>query len=78
MNGTLGWGTWRRVWKDFDFKIKYDRDLLDEKLKSCYKMPYNIIKVLDHPNSIEMGFSDLKRMYKKSLKIMINNSSKVI
>lgn len=141
MNGTLGWGTWRRVWKDFDFNIQYDRDLLDEKLKSCYKMPYNIrerqhrfyktclgkerndcwdiqfdyyllingylnvkanscltshegdgpdathsgytnldykmevneslFKVLDHPNSVEIDFSDLKRMYKKSLKILI-------
>lgn len=24
MAGTLGWGTWRRVWKDFDFMIPYD------------------------------------------------------
>lgn len=24
MAGTYGWGTWRRVWKDFDFDIPYD------------------------------------------------------
>lgn len=33
MAGTLGWGTWRRVWQDFDFDIPYDRQLLKQSLK---------------------------------------------
>ena len=32
MAGTLGWGTWRRVWKDFDFDIPYDRQKLAQAL----------------------------------------------
>lgn len=30
-DGTLGWGTWRRVWKDFDFNIPYN----EQELKSA-------------------------------------------
>ena len=28
MAGTLGWGTWRRVWNNFDFDITYDEQQL--------------------------------------------------
>lgn len=38
MEGTLGWGTWRRVWKDFDFMIPYDENKLKESLR-YYGMP---------------------------------------
>ena len=38
MAGTLGWGTWRRVWENFDFDIPYNDTLLDEALKS-YGIP---------------------------------------
>ncbi len=38
MAGTLGWGTWRRVWKDFDFNIPFDAELLDGSLRK-YGMP---------------------------------------
>ena len=31
--GTWGWGTWRRVWKGFDFDIPYN----DEKLNAAYR-----------------------------------------
>lgn len=31
--GTWGWGTWRRVWKNFDFDISYDYEKLDNALK---------------------------------------------
>lgn len=30
--GTWGWGTWRRVWKDFDFDIPFNGDELNEAL----------------------------------------------
>lgn len=33
MAGTLGWGTWRRVWEGFDFDIPYDAQRLDAALK---------------------------------------------
>lgn len=39
MSGTLGWATWRRVWKDFDFDIKYNREELDCALKEHYGLP---------------------------------------
>ena len=32
MAGTYGWGTWRRVWKDFDFDIPYDEKQLAQAL----------------------------------------------
>ena len=38
MAGTLGWGTWRRVWSKFDFDIPYDAQLLDDALKG-YGIP---------------------------------------
>lgn len=39
MSGTWGWATWRRVWKKFDFNIKYDYYDFDKALKSNYRMP---------------------------------------
>ena len=33
MAGTLGWGTWRRVWEKFDFDIPFDYELLEKSLK---------------------------------------------
>ena len=33
MAGTLGWGTWRRVWEKFDFNIPFDAHLLNESLR---------------------------------------------
>ena len=38
MAGTLGWGTWRRVWEKFDFNIPFDESLLDASLRK-YEMP---------------------------------------
>lgn len=38
MAGTLGWGTWKRVWKDFDFNIPYNSQQLEEAF-SWYKLP---------------------------------------
>ena len=38
MAGTLGWGTWRRVWKDFDFDIPYDEEQLSQALR-WYRLP---------------------------------------
>ena len=37
--GTLGWGTWRRVWKDFDFNIQFDADTYDNALQNYMYMP---------------------------------------
>ena len=31
--GTWGWGTWRRVWKGFDFGIPYNEEELNDALK---------------------------------------------
>lgn len=39
MSGTLGWGTWARVWKNFDFNIEYDRTAFDKSLKVYYHLP---------------------------------------
>lgn len=36
MAGTLGWGTWQRVWKDFDFDILYKKDIFEENIKQYY------------------------------------------
>ena len=33
MAGTLGWGTWRRVWEKFDFDIPFDPEVLGGSLK---------------------------------------------
>ena len=33
MAGTLGWGTWRRVWRGFDFEIPYDEVKFREALR---------------------------------------------
>lgn len=38
MAGTLGWGTWRRVWKKFDFDIPFNEALLDEAFRG-YGIP---------------------------------------
>lgn len=38
MAGTLGWGTWRRVWKNFDFKIPYDEQRFVKALRK-YSIP---------------------------------------
>ena len=38
MAGTLGWGTWRRVWKDFEFEIPYNQNQLRKALQR-YKLP---------------------------------------
>lgn len=38
MAGTLGWGTWRRVWEKFDFDIPFDGVLLNESLRK-YGVP---------------------------------------
>lgn len=38
MAGTLGWGTWRRVWEKFDFDIPFVPEVLEESLKR-YGMP---------------------------------------
>lgn len=37
--GTLGWGTWRRVWKDFDFNIQFDAEEYDKALRRYMCMP---------------------------------------
>ena len=39
MAGTLGWGTWRRVWKDFTWDITFDASELDGALKHFYHTP---------------------------------------
>lgn len=39
MAGTLGWGTWARVWKNFDFDIEYDYDVYEDALKNFYHLP---------------------------------------
>lgn len=39
MSGTLGWGTWKRVWKYFDFNIAYNQDDFDTALKNNYNLP---------------------------------------
>ena len=39
MAGTLGWGTWRRVWEKFDFDIQFDHDAYDKVLKKRH-IPY--------------------------------------
>ena len=39
MEGTLGWGTWRRVWEKFDFMIPYNAQQLDAAMRD-YGMPY--------------------------------------
>lgn len=38
MAGTLGWGTWRRVWMDFDFHIPYNKKELKSALQK-YRLP---------------------------------------
>ena len=38
-DGTLGWGTWRRVWHKFDFMIPYDEKQLKEALH-YFHLPY--------------------------------------
>lgn len=43
MAGTLGWGTWRRVWKLFDFDIPYDEKQLSLALR-WYGLPTLIIQ----------------------------------
>jgi len=37
--GTLGWGTWRRVWKDFDFNIQFNADEYNKALQRFMCMP---------------------------------------
>ena len=43
MAGTLGWGTWKRVWKDFDFNIPFNSQQLKEAL-SWYRLPNRCIQ----------------------------------
>lgn len=43
MAGTLGWGTWRRVWENFDFEIPYNKQELLQALQR-YKIPGLIIQ----------------------------------
>lgn len=33
MAGTYGWGTWRRVWENFDFDIPYDEKLFAQAMR---------------------------------------------
>lgn len=42
MAGTLGWGTWRRVWSDFRWDIAFDKSDLNNALKQHYNMPKTI------------------------------------
>lgn len=46
MEGTLGWGTWRRVWEKFDFMIPYNAQQLDAAMR-YYGMPYLYRKKLN-------------------------------
>lgn len=39
MAGTLGWGTWTRVWKNFDFNIAYNYHVYEDALGSFYHIP---------------------------------------
>lgn len=39
MTGTLGWGTWQRVWKDFKWDINFNALELDNSLKKYYHIP---------------------------------------
>lgn len=38
-SGTLGWGTYRRVWQDFKFDIPYDKSQFEYAMKHYYHMP---------------------------------------
>lgn len=42
-DGTLGWGTWRRVWKDFDFNIPYNEQQLKSALSRIH-IPHNYVR----------------------------------
>ena len=44
MEGTLGWGTWKRVWKDFRFDIPFNAIKLRESLSYNYGFPNAMIK----------------------------------
>lgn len=37
--GTLGWGTWRRVWEKFNFNVEVDRETLCNVLRSKFSLP---------------------------------------
>ena len=37
--GTLGWGTWRRVWKNFNFNVEVDREALCNVLRNKFYLP---------------------------------------
>ena len=39
MAGTLGWGTWRRVWVNFDFNIQFNNDAYNQVLRKRH-VPY--------------------------------------
>ena len=39
MAGTLGWGTWRRVWENFNFDIEFNSYALNNSMKSSH-IPY--------------------------------------
>ena len=42
--GTLGWATWSRVWKDFRFDIAFDAEDYKKALKKFFYMPATIIR----------------------------------
>lgn len=42
MAGTLGWGTWKRVWKDFKFDIEYDKHEFELALKRYFHIPWTL------------------------------------
>lgn len=44
MEGTLGWGTWRRVWRDFEFDIPFDANKFAISLKKNYKFPNALVQ----------------------------------
>jgi hypothetical protein len=44
MEGTLGWGTWKRVWKDFQFTIPFNADKLSQSLRQNYRFQQPMIK----------------------------------
>ena len=52
-----GWGTWRRVWKDYDFKIaaikdSYTKDLLQNAIRGNKRIQLNKIHAFENANAI--------------------------
>lgn len=44
MEGTLGWGTWRRVWKDFAWDIPFDNNKLSKSYIHNYGFPNKLVE----------------------------------